>query len=284
MKKLLIMGFFAMCMTAVFAQGDMDDMSDGDGHFTGVDGIAPSVITQEKEIIPYDDIREADIMWSKRVWRIIDVREKMNLPLAYPQLPLIKVIHEAAMAGEVEAYDNTVLNSDQFKMLLPPDKVSGIGSSTDTVWQINPITLRDTQVIISNELTWEKIVKYRIKEDWFFDEESSTFQVRIIGIAPVMESYDAQGNYRGDETMYWIYYPDLRRILAKDESYNVQNDAINLSFEDIFEGRFFSSYIYKESNVYDRVIQSYATGLDALFESDRIKQDMFEYEHDLWVY
>ncbi len=84
--------------------------------------------------------------------------------------------------------------------------------------------------------------------------------------------------------MYWIYYPDLRPILAKYESYNTGNDAIRLSWEDLFEARLFSSYITQESNVYDRVIQEYATGLDALLESDRIKQQLFEFEHDLWSY
>ncbi|MGB1017634.1 MAG: gliding motility protein GldN, partial [Chitinophagales bacterium] len=159
-----------------------------------------------------------------------------------------------------------------------------IGNSVDTTWQINAITLEDEQVVIENKLSWDKIVKYKVKEDWFFDEETSTFQVRIIGIAPVLETFDENGNFIGDETMYWIYYPDLRPILAKYEAYNPGNNAVRLSWEDIFEARLFGSYIFKEDNVYDRVIQEYAAGLDALFESDNIKQKIFEFEHDLWSY
>lgn len=249
-----------------------------------IDGIYQKVVKFEKEIILYDDIREADVFWSKRIWRIIDVREKMNLIFSYPQAPFGEILHNAASNGVLTVYDNTVINSDQFKQVLPIEKVNSIGSSRDTTLQINPITLQEEQVFISSELTFDKIVKFRIKEDWFFDEETSTFQVRIIGIAPVMEAYDSQANYIGDETMYWIYYPDLRPILVKFEAYNPGNDAVRLSWEDIFEARLFSSYIYKESNVYDRQIQEYATGLDALFESDRIKQKMFEFEHDLWEF
>lgn len=249
-----------------------------------VDGVYEKVTTVEKEIIPYDDIREADVFWSKRIWRIIDTREKMNLRFRYPQQPLIEVIHTAAKNGELTVYDNTALDADQFVRELSVPKVNGIGNRTDTVWQINPVTLEEEQVVIKNELSWDKIVKYRVKEDWFFDEETSTFQARIIGLAPVMEAFDASGNYIGDETMYWIYYPDLRPILAKYEAYNPYNDAIQLSWEDIMEARLFDSYIYKESNVYDRQIQEYATGLDALFESERIKQELFEFEHDLWSY
>jgi len=249
-----------------------------------IDGVYEKVTTVEKEIIPYDNIREADVFWSKRVWRTIDVREKMNLVFAYPQQPLIDIIHTAASNGDLTVYDMTVLNADQFLQKLDVSKVKAIGNSIDTISRINPITLQQEEVIQRNEFDPQKIIKYKIKEDWFFNEETSTFQVRIIGIAPVIESYSSDGNYLGDETMYWIYYPDLRPVLAKYEAYNVANDAVRLSWEDLLEARLFSSYITKESNVFDRVIQQYATGLDALFESDRVKQQLFEFEHDLWSY
>ena len=249
-----------------------------------LDGAYIKTTTKEKEVIPYDYIREADVFWAKRIWRMIDVREKMNLPFKYPQQPLIQIMHEAAKNGELTVYDPAVVDADQFKMVMGVDDVKKLGARVDTVMQINPITLEEEQVIQKNELTWDKIVKYRVKEDWFFDEETSTLMVRVIGVAPIMEDYDASGNYRGDMTMYWIYYPDLRPILAKYEVYNPRNDAQRLSWEDVFEARIFESYIYKESNVYDRNIQEYATGMDALLESDRVKYDIFTFEHDLWNY
>mgnify|MGYP000560191806 CR=1 FL=1 len=106
-----------------------------------IDGVYEKVTTVEKEIIPYDDIREADVFWSKRLWRIIDTREKMNLIFAYPQLPLAEIIHTAAMNGDLTTYDNTVLNSDQFLEELTTERVRMIGNSIDTTWQINAITL-----------------------------------------------------------------------------------------------------------------------------------------------
>lgn len=251
-----------------------------------IDGVYEQTkrLTENKGIIPYDNIREADVFWSKRIWRTIDVREKMNLIFAYPQLPLIEIIHNAASNGDLRVFDNSVVDSDQFKEVLPTDKAAGIGNRTDTTTVMNPITLLPEEKIVQEEFDPAKVIKYKIKEDWFFDEETSTFQVRILGIAPVIETYSSDGTYLGDETMYWIYYPDLRPLLSKYEAYNTGNDAIRLSWEDIFEARFFDSYITKESNVYDRVIQEYATGLDALFESDKIKQKLFEFEHDLWSY
>jgi gliding motility associated protien GldN len=240
---------------------------------------------QNAKPLEYEYQREADVFWSKTIWRVIDVREKMNLPFAYPQQPLIKIIHEAAMHGLIKAYDASALNADQFTEVMDTALVAKQGVTRDTFIQPDVLDPDKEDTVTSySALSWEKITKYRIKEVWFFDSKTSMMKVRIMGIAPVMEDYDANGNYRGDMTMYWVYYPDLRDMLAKKEVFNPQNDWQHISWDDLFEMRMFQSYIYKESNVFDRNIQEYATGVDAQLESDRIKKQIMDYESDLWDY
>ena len=234
--------------------------------------------------LPYEYVREADMMWSKKIWRTIDVREKMNLPFGYPQRPLIEILHRAAIHGSIKAYDPAVENADQFKVVMDTAAIARIGTKTDTIMIINPVTGEEETKVVREEFTWDKVVKYKIKEVWFFDTKTSTMQVRILGIAPVLEDRDPMGNVRGDMVMYWLYYPDLRDMLAKEEAFNPKNDQKSLSWEDMLESRCFQSYIYKESNVYDRAINEYASGIDAQLEADRIKNEMMEYEHDLWSY
>jgi gliding motility associated protien GldN len=85
--------------------------------------------------------------------------------------------------------------------------------------------------------------------------------------------------------LFWVYYPEIRYYLSKQEVFNPNNDAQRISFDDLFTQRRFSSYIFKISNVYDdRAIREYNTGMDAMFEAERIKNWLFEYEHDLWEY
>ena len=81
------------------------------------------------------------------------------------------------------------------------------------------------------------------------------------------ESKDAETGEVDYELLFWLYYPEWREILATYDAFNPINDAQRRSYEDLFEKRFFSSYIIKESNVYDRPISAYAKGLDALAES-----------------
>ncbi|MCW3124878.1 MAG: gldN [Bacteroidetes bacterium] len=238
----------------------------------------------EHKPLPYEYVREADVMWSKKIWRTIDTRQKMNLSFVYPQRPLAQILHTAAMRGDITAYDPTVENADQFKQVMSAADVAVIGVRKDTVIFTEPVSQEDVTKVVINELTWDQITKFKIKEVWFFDTKTSSMQVRIIGIAPVMEDKDANGNVRGDRTMYWLYYPDLRDMLAREEAFEPKNDMKALSWEDMLESRRFESYIYKESNVYDRAIAEYASGKDIQLEADRIKNEMMEFEHDQWSY
>jgi len=64
----------------------------------------------------------------------------------------------------------------------------------------------------------------------------------------------------------------------------MNNQANRNNYDDIFEMRKFSAHVIKEDNDYDRKIQEYAQGIDALMEGERVKKEIFEFEHDLWNY
>jgi gliding motility associated protien GldN len=246
------------------------------------DGAYDKVSVKENEIIPYDHIREADVFWSKRIWRVIDMREKINLSFKYPKAYFVDILRDAAIEGQITVYDAV---DDEFTSPMTPEQVAVAGVGTaDTISVIDPITGEERTEITKPTFDPNKVNKLRIKEDWIFDEETSTLVCRIIGIAPIIEVYDENGEYRGDKVMFWAYYPELRPILARHEVFNGGNDGVRLSWDDLFEMRYFGSYIIKESNVYDRRIQDYATGLDALYEAERIKNQIIDFEQDLWSY
>ena len=241
-----------------------------------MDGITEKRIYKEKEIIPYDYVREADVIWEKRIWRVIDVREKINKPFAFEKEPLISILLELLKNEKVQCFGD-----DEFKEIKLSADVLKIGGGDDTVPWMDPVTneyVKDT--IVHNDFDPSKVYRFRLKEEWFIDKETSTMQVRILGIAPLY--FDVQANL--DFPMCWFYYPDLRPEIIHHEIFNPKNDMMRLSWEDVFEMRLFSSYITMESNVYDRTISSYAPGLDGVLESERIKNVIFEKEHDLWSF
>ncbi|MBI1286867.1 MAG: gliding motility protein GldN [Flavobacteriales bacterium] len=280
MKKLLII------LTIAFgAVGSMNATAQN-----VLDGVYVKEHYPTRKVIPYTHLREADVMWATRIWRKLDLREKMNLPLYYPTEPiknrrsLTQVIIEAVREGSLTAYDPL---DDEFTMTLTKAEIERKLSFIDTQYIESPDPPYDLQMtVIEEEFDPANVKEVRLKEDWFFDRQRSVLDVRIIGIQPVADNIDrTTGEIRGKEPMFWVYFPEARNIFASAEVFNRQNDAERRTLEDIFWKRMFSSYIYKEKNVYDRLISDYMlNGIDQLLEAERIKEDIFILEHDLWEY
>jgi len=240
-----------------------------------------------RQVVPLSYLREADVMWSKRIWRIIDLKEKMNLCFGLPvekindRQSLNDIIYDAVKEGTLTAY-----RDEEFMFPLTRqefEKVGGAGVDSTQITDPDPPYLtRDT--VIVREFSPANIVSYRVKEEWFFDKQRSVMDVRIIGLAPLIYAVDDKGQRReGDMKIpiFWIYYPEARKIFANEEVFMRGNDSDRRTWDDIFLKRMFSSYIYKENNVYDRRIEDYMQGMDALVEAERIKTDITNLEHDL---
>ena len=254
-----------------------------------VDGYYKKTNILNAKVTPYAHLRELDVMFSKRVWREIDLRDKMNMVFASPKGRLIDIISEAVMAGELTAYDATItkedVNGDEFSTVLQPEQA--MGKFADSVL-VPTKTDPETGDILESEMrpgefNPDSIVKFRIKEDWIFDKQRSVFEPRIIGIAPMIK-IKKEGQTFDEQPAFWIYFPEVRQILVTKEVVNRRNDATGLSYDDIFMKRLFASYIVKESNPEDLRIKDYAQGIDRLQESERIRKDLMNREHDLWSY
>lgn len=266
MKNILLICICIVTASAVFSQTKI------------IDGVVEKTILKDRQVLKYPPLREADVFWEKRIWRIIDVREKMNHHFIYPNAPFFDILKNAAMNGELTLYS---AHDDKFSKAI--DNYEGIFFERDTVEVVDE-NYDVTYVPIMNEFGYEDIKRFRIKEVWYFDENTSTIKVRILGIAPLKDIFDKNGNFRNEKPLFWVYYPELRNVIARQEVYLSGNDNQVMSWEDLFEMRYFASVIYKEGNIYDRRIKDYMEGIDRLFEADKIKQELFNFEHDLWSY
>jgi len=341
MKSLVLSVVGAICLT-VSVQAQQEQINGGPVNVP-TEGIIDGVFIQEhiptKRMIPYEYVREADAVWSRRAWEYIDLREKINLPMYYPEdeitgdgrwirnanrWSLWTVIRQHVINGDLRVfspYDPVTLgvgvwDGDQLKYPIDPE--SGLTYNTDPVfreamlWYMGKLGAQSDIALVDEwgndsivelpdgtfemvypapDTTWfnsTDIIQYRLKEDWFFDKERSVLDVRIIALAPVVyrTEIDAQGNesINGTMELFWLYFPHCRFVFNNYFVYNDQNDAQWMSFDDLFWKRRFNSVIYKESNTYDREIDSYRAGVDALYESEQIKNEIRNIEHDVWSF
>jgi gliding motility associated protien GldN len=281
LKHFFVISLTAMLLSSPLAAQVIDGVAP-------LDGIYEKIWIEQKRPIPLAHVREADVLWSKRVWQVIDLREKINLPLYFPNTTiddrqsLMQTLVGAINEGAIMAYQG-----DEFTLTYTPEEIRS-QYSREEVRKLTrpnpPYEEYDTTFVIP--LRAEDVTKYRIKEEWFFDSKRSVLDVRILGICPVRERVDPlTGESLGDQPLFWVYFPEARNILVNSEVFNRHNDAQRMSFDDLFLRRMFNSYIYKESNVYNRLIQEHIeNGLDQLLEAERIKNDIRNYELDLWEY
>ncbi|PCJ66501.1 MAG: hypothetical protein COA58_06910 [Bacteroidetes bacterium] len=277
MKKTIVI-FMTLMLVAMAGQAQVSKFED----YT-----YPHTAVKERKAVPYRYIREANVKWSKRIHRVIDVREKQNKVMHWPRNPFYLIIWNAALNGDVSAYAN-----DSLTTVITPEDIIKAVSIEMTVMITNPDNPDDPYDLVPKTVkeTYEpeKIVKYRIMEDWIFDYNYSDFKARIIAISPLIKLPTESGVELGEVPIYWLKMDDLRDKLSQEEVFNSKNDAARMSFDHWFQMRQFTSYVVKESNMYDLDVAMFEEfrddGVEALLESDRIKNDLFILEHDLWEY
>lgn len=338
MRSLIVSALSILAVGFTQAQGLEDAGPINSPSPSVIDGIVLKEHIPTKRMIPYEYVREADVMWSRRVWQTIDLREKINHSLLLPYdeiLPsgewvrhgerwsLWTVIRQNIRNGKLTVYSPYNPNNqfgewdgDQLKYPVVPQ--DGLNYYTDSVYRENilyflgrlgpqsdipltddygdPIIIEDAMGNQSYKYppadtiwyTSKDIIQYRIKEEWFFDKERSVLDQRILALAPVVYEKDVDAN--GVESiskakeLFWLYFPQCRLVFNNYFAYNDKNDAQWMSFDDLFWKRRFNSFVYKASNNFDRKIETYRAGVDALYESNKVKEDIRTFEHDLWEF
>ncbi len=266
---------------------DPDDIMIFDQSDISSSSMLKEKIMSQRRILEYPVTREADIFWEKYIWGVIDTREKMNLTFTSPHSPFFKLMVDAIGNSDIVAYTD-----DTFEEIIDQDAVNQMLFTTETTTVVNPETYEEEVKTVTNEMDYNSVKKFRIKEVWFFDKKSSVMRVRIVGIAPLQDKSNETGEITYEEPLFWIYWPQARHYFARHKAYTVGNDANTISWDDYLEMRYFSYYITKESNTRDVAIKNlpFYQGDDIkskrmrMLKSMHIKEEIFNFEHDLWSY
>ncbi len=287
--------FFLILLAGIFTGSSLMGQGIEDLVKNRNNGAYDKKITIERKPAVLPGVREADVIWSKTVWRLIDMREKVNQHFYFPTREiqgrnnLVNILLKGIKDNTITAFNAPPQDDNEFLEPVSYDEVKKkFGGTSKTIQRRNFETGQMEDVTIQQEMSTDDVKQLMVKEIWYFDKQKSSLQVRILGLCPIKIWYrDADVEKQDLQRMklFWVYYPEVRTLLAKNESLNSRNGARNFSFDDLFLIRNFDGFIVKEENVFNnRDVMQYASDEYALTESDRIKNMIFNYEQDLWEY
>ena len=259
-------------------------------------------VVEDQSPIAYGYIDDRDVLWSKTIWEIIDLNERINFPYYYPTInngllsnnrkSLFRILYDNIASGEItEIYSTSYfiesekLSFEDLTDVLVSRNLSSEGISKSNAGEQVTEDDYDTYKIES-----DKISQYRIKGTWFFDKRLGELKYRLLGIAPVAP--DVSTLSQGPEAMknalvplFWIWFPDAREALANNGVFNTRNSSQPITYDHMLNSRRFNATIYREENVYeDRQVNEYIyeDALRQLLESERIKSEIRDFEQDMW--
>lgn len=262
---------------------------------------AAQVAADNDQPLPYGYVDDRDILWSKTIWEVVDLDERVNFPLYYPldtinigsdRRSLYDVLMKNIKNGNLEDVYVDSYFTEKRKFSDLEATLTKIDTTDLGYEQINAGEQLSEEFVNRRDITAAEIEEYRIKGIWYFDKRQGELKYRILGIAPVApdvnfiddESVDPESN---KVELFWVWYPSARQILHKAKVFNQRNSAQPLSFDMLLNSRRFNGMIYQEDNVQgDREITEYIAdnALFQLLESNRIKEQIRDREQDMWAY
>ena len=314
MKKICIIACLMLGVVTAQAQHQVISFFDEMGSAR----IQTEEFSKAHDTIVMVDHRIDDVIWSRYVYRIIDMRYKQNYQLYFPTKSddadyrnLFKVITDAVVDGLPIYEKNMETIKPDFKqdpiarksiptMFMADDPMADY-SDDPTHFDIME---SDAMLIhydsIADELSFhfypfEKMVrnqlKYLIQEVVFFDKHTSRLHTKIMGIAPLQsdlimtrDSSDIMASLR-ESIMFWIPFDKLRPYIAMQYAIPNRNEVKRVTYDEFFQKRLFTAYIVGEGNMYNRWIPDYARSEEEVKkEQARIATELLNFEQDLWEY
>lgn len=315
-KKLSIIACFVFGALSVQAQHNVTSFFDEYGSAR----IQTEEFSRAHDTIVMVDHRIDDVIWSRYVYRIIDLRYRQNFQLYFPARSddpdyrnLFKVIVDAVVDGmPIYPKNNETIKPDFkhtpafTKEQIPVDAFMIVDktedhSDDDEFWNIassNAMLINYDS--ISDELHFNPFsfddvvkdqVKYMIQEVVFFDKHTSRLHTKIMAIAPLHpvlittdDSTKVMDALR-ESIMFWIPFDQLRPYMAMQYAIPNRNETKRVTYDEFFQKRLFTSYIVGEGNMYNRWIPDYSGNHEEIKkEQERIATELLNFEQDLWEY
>lgn len=234
-----------------------------------------------------DAVHDADLSYSRKIYRRLDLTKEVNAPLYYPEdvidgkENLFRVIFTHVLDGSLPAYeylDGREIFTDEYRV--------NVSEMLDrfSIYSTPGKGRNAVPVVDEADVPSSQVLDYYVVENWEFDNVSSGMKTKVLAICPVLTR---SGDF-GDETrypMFWIKYSDLKPYIANIFVFaDDDNNLERYSIDDYLTLGMYKGDIYKTQNLRNLSMTQIYGDEDAVKQaSDSIDNRLRTYGKNLWV-
>ena len=247
------------------------------------DGFYKTSTLRGAKPFPFPEENVNNIKKYKRIWRQIDLTDSANRIFAVPGETLMGDIMDAIKAGRLVAYKD-----QDFKHTMSYEQA--MNKFRDSIAE--NIVDQNTGEVTGTRMTQaqfipDSVTKFEIKEDIYFDKVRGRVVTEIISLAPIKKYKNSSGIFMPefDTKPFYLYFKQLRKLLAAREVTDLPRDISNVSYDDLFISRNFHSRIIKEASPSDaKIADKFKTEEEQIKESNRIEKEIRDFKRGMFKY
>ncbi len=234
---------------------------------------------------------EADLQWTKVVYRILDLTKGKNAALYYPEEPnedgqsLFFIIMRLLANNQISAYEylgDREMFTDDYKVKVSEtfDRFHVLYSEAKGSTEKNPKYAVEDADIPGNE-----ILSYYIIEKWEFDTRTNAMRSRVDALCPVLHREDGYGGEPVPYPMFWVKLNDIRPYIAQQYIFtDDDNNLTKYNLDDFFKLNMYTGDIYKVKNLQNKSLyQLYPDSAALKHAQDSIEERLHRFDKNLWA-
>lgn len=227
-----------------------------------------------------------EVVWKRDLYRVLDLKKEKNASLYYPVEPmgnsvnLFTYIFRLILDNSITAY---AYNLDGYESFTPENRVNP-SDMLDNYRIYYEYAEDSTFVVGTSDIPSGEVLSYYIKESYYFDQRTSTYNHRVTAICPVLHR---AGEFTSEVTkypMFWLNYEEIAPLLARQtvmtSSYN---NVSTMSLDDYFVKHCYEGEIYKTVNLRNLALSQYCKdSTEVKKEQQKIEKQLSDFEANLW--
>ena len=226
-----------------------------------------------------------EVVWKRDMYRTLDLKKEKNASLYYPVEPqgenmnLFTYLFKLFVNKQIPAYRYNLDGNESFtadNRVDPKELLDDYGIYYEE---------KNGAIIVEqSDIPSAQVLSYYIKESYYYDQRTATYNQRVTAICPVMHKASDFSSEVTKYPMLWLNFDEIAPLLAQQKVMSSSyNNVSTMTLSDYFAKNCYEGEIYKTVNLRNLSINQYCKDDSAVKKEQRnIEKQLKDFRENLW--